>query len=68
MDRWLLFARFRAISVLEHVADCLYPRNSVQAMGAGSDRSAVILLLLLMVAEPRIQEQRLGLAQTSDSK
>jgi len=31
VNRLLLFVRFRAISVLEHVAHCLYPRNSVQA-------------------------------------
>lgn len=31
MNHWLLFIRFRAISFLEHVAHCLYPRNSVQA-------------------------------------
>lgn len=31
MNRWLLFMRLQAISLLEHAAHCLYPRNSVQA-------------------------------------
>lgn len=31
MNHWLLFIRFQAISLLEHAAHCLYPRNSIQA-------------------------------------